>query len=217
MPLAGLRNELGKVFTPYTRELGSGVFQAVRNRNLISEHLPGADLPIKYDMLNGRPIKDWDPMTRMFNAISPISLSLDNTPGRTLLFNSGYDMRLSTYYSPRGEDLTDAPLIRSMFQQAIGAQNLERKLDKLSEDPKVLESLEIMQRDIQNGDRGTFETTDYYHNGKIDQIFQDARRRAWASIMYQPEVQVLINEQKEANKKRYQKTKETANIINMYK
>ena len=94
---------------------------------------------------------------------------------------------------------------------------LERKLDKLSEDPKVLESLEIMQRDIQNGDRGTFETTDYYHNGKIDQIFQDARRRAWASIMYQPEVQVLINEQKEAKKKRYQKTKETANIINMYK
>ena len=126
-------------------------------------------------------------------------------------------MRLSTYYSPRGEDLTDSPLIRSMFQQAIGAQNLERKLDKLSEDPKVLESLEIMQRDIQNGDRGTFEATDYYHNGKIDQIFQDARRRAWASIMYQPEVQVLINEQKEANKKRYQKTKETANIINMYK
>ena len=217
VPLAGLRNELGKVFTPYTRELGSGIFQAVRNRNLISEHLPGADLPIKYDMLNGRPIKDWDPLTRMFNAISPISLSLDNTPGRTLLFKSGYDMRLSTYYSPKGEDLTDSPLIRSMFQQAIGAQNLERKLDKLSEDPKVLESLEIMQRDIQNGDRGTFEATDYYHNGKIDQIFQDARRRAWASIMYQPEVQVLINEQKEANKKRYQKTKETANIINMYK
>ena len=217
VPLAGLRNELGKVFTPYTRELGSGVFQAIRNRNLISEHLPGADLPIKYDILTGRPIKDWDPLTRMFNAVSPISLSLDNTPGRTLLFNSGYDMRLSTYYSPRGEDLSDAPLIRSMFQQAIGMQNLERKLDKLAEDPKIIQSLEIMQRDIQNGDRGNFEATDYYHNGKIEQIFNEARRKAWASIMYQPEVQVLINEQKEANKRRYQKTKETANIINMYK
>jgi hypothetical protein len=47
IPLAGLRNELGKLFTPYTRELGSGIDQAIRNRNLAFEKLPGADLPIK--------------------------------------------------------------------------------------------------------------------------------------------------------------------------
>ena len=149
VPLAGLRNEMGRLVTPHMREINSGIFQSWRNRNLASENIPGVqELPIKYDMLNGRPIKDYDFMTRMFNAVSPISLNLDNTPGRRLLFDSGYDTRLSTYYAPDGTNLTDSPELRSMFQQAIGAQNLERQLDKLAENPKILASLETMHRDI---------------------------------------------------------------------
>ena len=220
IPLAGLRNELGKIFTPYTRELGSGIDQAIRNRNLITENIAGQPLPIKYDMLNGRPIKDHDFMTRMFNAVSPISLNLDNTPGRRLLFDSGYDTRLSTYYAPDGTNLTDSPEIRSMFQQAIGMQNLERQLDKLAENPKVLASLETMHRDIRNGNRGEYEGGDYFHNKKIDAIFQRARRTAWASIMQDPRIQSLMTEQREARKKRYRKTKETTNtqsILSIYK
>jgi len=220
IPLAGLRNELGKIFTPYTRELGSGIDQAIRNRNLITENIAGQPLPIKYDMLNGRPIKDHDFMTRMFNAVSPISLNLDNTPGRRLLFDSGYDTRLSTYYAPDGTNLTDSPEIRSMFQQAIGMQNLERQLDKLAENPKVLASLETMHRDIRSGNRGEYEGGDYFHNKKIDAIFQRARRTAWASIMQDPRIQSLMTEQREARKKRYRKTKETTNtqsILSIYK
>ena len=220
IPLAGLRNELGKIFTPYTRELGSGIDQAIRNRNLITENITGQPLPIKYDMLNGRPIKDHDFMTRMFNAVSPISLNLDNTPGRRLLFDSGYDTRLSTYYAPDGTNLTDSPEIRSMFQQAIGRQNLERQLDKLSENPKVLASLETMHRDIRNGNRGEYEGADYFHNKKIDALFQRARRTAWSSIMRDPRIQSLMTEQREAKKKRYRKTKETTNtqsILSIYK
>ena len=220
IPLAGLRNELGKIFTPYTRELGSGIDQAIRNRNLITENIAGQPLPIKYDMLNGRPIKDHDFMTRMFNAVSPISLNLDNTPGRRLLFDSGYDTRLSTYYAPDGTNLTDSPEIRSMFQQAIGMQNLERQLDKLAENPKVLASLETMHRDIRSGNRGEYEGADYFHNKKIDAIFQRARRTAWASIMQDPRIQSLMTEQREARKKRYRKTKETTNtqsILSIYK
>ena len=220
IPLAGLRNELGKIFTPYTRELGSGIDQAIRNRNLITENIAGQPLPIKYDMLNGRPIKDHDFMTRMFNAVSPISLNLDNTPGRRLLFDSGYDTRLSTYYAPDGTNLTDSPELRSMFQQAIGAQNLERQLDKLAENPKILASLETMHRDIRSGNRGEYEGADYFHNKKIDVIFQRARRKAWASIMQDPRIQSLQSEQREARKKRYRKTKETTNtqsILSIYK
>jgi len=220
IPLAGLRNELGKIFTPYTRELGSGIDQAIRNRNLITENITGQPLPIKYDMLNGRPIKDHDFMTRMFNAVSPISLNLDNTPGRRLLFDSGYDTRLSTYYAPDGTNLTDSPEIRSMFQQAIGRQNLERQLDKLSENPKVLASLETMHRDIRSGNRGEYEGGDYFHNKKIDALFQRARRNAWSSIMQDPRIQSLMSEQREVKKKRYRKTKETTNtqsILSIYK
>jgi len=220
IPLAGLRNELGKLFTPYTRELGSGIDQAIRNRNLITENIASDPLPIKYDMLNGKPIKDHSFMTRMFNMFSPISLNLDNTPGRKLIFNSGYDMRLSTYFGPDGTDLTNSPEIRSMFQKAIGDQNLERQLDKLAENPKILSSLEEMNRDIKSGRRGDYETIDYFHNMKIDQIFQKARKQAWASIMQEPMIQQLITEQREAKRKRYLKTKATTSmepILSIYK
>ena len=47
------------------REIGSGIDQSIRNRNLLFEMLPGEDLPIKYDMLNGSPIKPYDFMTRI--------------------------------------------------------------------------------------------------------------------------------------------------------
>jgi len=220
IPLAGLRNELGKIFTPYTRELGSGIDQAIRNRNLITENIAREPLPIKYDLLTGRPIKDHDFMTRMFNAFSPISLNLDNTPGRRLLFDSGYDSRLSTYYGPDGTNLTDSPILRSKFQKAIGEQNLERQLDKLAENPKVLASLKTMHEDIRSGRRGEYETKDYFHNKKIRLIFDKARRKAWASIREDQMLQDLIYEQKEAKKKRIRKTKETSNtqsILSIYK
>ena len=57
MPLAGIRNDLGKLFTPYMREINSGVFQSIRNRNLLFENLSVSQLPVKYDMLNGKPLK----------------------------------------------------------------------------------------------------------------------------------------------------------------
>ena len=219
VPLAGLRNELGNLFTPHMRELGSGIDQAIRNRNKISENLPGEDLPIKYDMLNGRPIKDHDFMTRAFNMFSPVQFNLDQGPGRQLLFNSGYDMRMSTYYSPDGHDLSDSPKIRSMFQQAIGKQNLERKLDKLSERPDVQHSLQVMQGHIRSGMRDQDATT-YKHNQLIHNAFEDARAKAWAAIHLEPEVQELIEAEKRAKIKQYKIEKQSRNvtpILSMYK
>ena len=213
VPLAALRADLGKLFTPYTRELGSGIDQALRNRNLISENLTGEQLPIKYDMLNGRPIKDHDFLTRAFNTFSPIQLNLDSSPGRQLLFDSGYDTRLSTYYSPNGDDLSDSPIIRSMFQQAMGRYNLEHKLNKLAEHPRVIASIAEMHKDIRDGNRGKFEAGDYYHNRKIDYEFQQVRRKAWANIMNDPRVTQLIRKQKEIGRARYRKTQQTTNLL----
>ena len=221
IPLSSLRNEMGKLFTPYTRELGSGIDQALRNRNLISEYLPGDDLPIKHDLLNGRPIKDHDFLTRAFNAVSPISLNLDMTPGRKLLFDSGYDIRMSTYYSPNGDDLSKDPRIRSMFQKAIGDQNLELKLNKLAENKRVIASIAQMNKDIRDGLRGDYEPSDYFHNQKIDLIFSEARNRAWASIMSDPTVYELVIKQRNQKIKRNRKTKETQGslqpILQIYK
>ena len=184
IPLAGLRNELGKLFTPYMREIASGVDQSIRNRNLILENFTDAEqrLPIKYDMLNGKPLKDWDFLTRAFNAVSPISLSLDQSPGRNFLFDSGYDLRQSTYYAPDGTNLTDLPKIRSEFQRAIGVQNLELELNKMAVDPKIIASMEQMYADIKAGKRSQYDARDYYHNIMLKRLFDRARRTAWANI-----------------------------------
>ena len=218
VPLAGLRNEMGKLLTPYMREINSGVFQSWRNRNLMSENIPGVnELPYKYDMLNGKPLKQYDFMTRAFNMISPISLNLEATDGRTFLFESGYDLRMSTFYAPDGTNLTDDPRIRSQFQQAIGQFNLERDLEKLSKDPKIIASIATMRADIRAGNRGQFNARDYYHNIVIDRLFKRARIAAWNSIKYREDIYAIIQEQKAKKQQQQFKSSQTYNLLNMYK
>ena len=215
IPLAGLRNEMGKLFVPHMREIGSGIDQSIRNRNLIMEMTTGDPLPIKYDMLNGQPIRNYDFFTRAFNAVSPVSLNLSVSPGRQFLFESGYDLRMSTYYAPDGTNLTDEPKIRSMFQKAIGDQNLERQLDKLATDARALASLAEMQKDIRDGNRAKYDARNYWHNGKIDQLFQQARKIAWAQIMDNPDVREIIDEQKNKKRAKLLKMRETTDILNL--
>ena len=169
-------------------------------------------------MLNGKPIRDWDFLTRAFNMVSPIQFNLDQGPGRQFLFDSGYDMRMSTYYSPDGHDLTDSPKIRSMFQKAIGDTNLERKLDKLAQDPKAIASLKQMQGFIRSGQRDL----DYlpYHQSRIKTLFDEARKRAWASIMNDPAVIELIEAEKRKDIREYKAEKSSRNIssvLSIYK
>ena len=220
VPLAGLRNELGRLFTPYMREINSGVIQSIRNRNLLTEQLVGKSLqlPIKYDMLKpNTPIKDWDFMTRLYNAGSPVSLNIVQSPGRQFLFNSGYDLRQSLYYAPDGTKLTDKPEIRSLYAQAIGEYNLELKLNKFAKDPKMIASLEQMHTDIKSGRRGEFDTKDYFHNRVIAREFYLAESQAWAKISKLPQVRQVILEQRQQEIARLNKRSDTANILNIYK
>ena len=214
VPLSGLRNELGKLFTPYTRELGSGIEDALRNRNLITENIAGEQLPIKYDLLNGKPIKDHDPMTRFFNAISPVSFNLDNSPARHFLFRSGFDLRTSTYYSPgpNSINLTNSPEIRSLYQKAIGDQNLEAQILKLSKEKRAQQSLLEMEKDIRDGNRGAFESKDYYHNRELSRIITEARKNAWWSLRNNPLVMDLTLEQTAKKQTRKEKTAQTSNV-----
>ena len=216
VPLAGLRNEIGKLFSPHMRELNSGWQDAIRNRNMITEQIAGANaLPIKYDMLNGQPVREYDFVTRMWNMFIPVPLNLDQGPGRKLLFESGYDLRLSTYYGADGTDLTDSPVLRSRFQQLIGNQNLELQLNKLAEDPRIIASIAKMNRDLRNGNRGNEPMDAYFHNKKIQQIFTRARRIAWAQMLNDAEVQKLLIESRAKAKANRQSLKETSSLLQM--
>ena len=217
VPLAGIRNDLGRLFTPYMREINSGVYQSIRNRNLITENLTSNQLPIKYDMLNGKPLKDWDFLTRAYNAVSPVSLNLDQSEGRNFLFDSGYDLRTSTYYAPDSTNLTDHPVIRSQFQRALGSLNLELKLNKLAKDPKIIASMKQMYDDIRSGKRAQFNARDYYHNRIIDRLFKDAKKQAWASIKDDTNIAKVIEIQRLEKIAQINKRSTSANILNIYK
>ncbi len=221
IPLAGIRNEFGKLITPYTRELGSGIEDAIRNRNLAFEKFPGEDLPIKYDLLNGKPIKEWDPLTRMWNAISPVQFNLDYSEGRNFLFRSGYDLRMSTYYSPgpNSINLTDSPMIRSKYQKAIGDLNLEKELTKLSRQKKIIASILEMEKDIRDGNRGNYESKDYYHNKMIGKLFTRARKQAWLNIQGEDLIQELSSKQIGRKLDRKRKTAQTSfeEVLTIYK
>jgi len=223
VPLAGLRNELGKIFTPYQRELNSGIFDAIRNRNLITEQLAGEEeLPIKYDILTGRPLKPYDFLTRIYRGFIPAGVSLDYSKGKQMLFDSGFDLRTSIYYAPDGTNLTDYPKIRSMFAEAIGKYNIQHQLDILADDPEILASIAEMKKDLRNGNRTLYEGKDYYHNMIINNLFRETRKKAWLDIIDDPFIQQLIAIESENKYQRQQKMITSANsnvnsVLTMYR
>ena len=209
------------------KELNCGWQDAIRNRNLITEGLDiKGGLPTKYDMLNGKPIRDWDFPTRMFNMFSPFAVNLDQGPGRKLLFESKYDLRTSTYSAPDGSlDLTDLPKVRSAYQKAIGDQNIEAKLNRLANDPKIINSMREMNADLNSGLREIDPMKAYFHNKKIKNLFDDAKKKAWAQIKQDPEIQALILEEKQKQIRMVQTLNRTTQfenseineILNVYK
>ena len=212
IPMSGLRNELGKLFNPHMKELGSGIGDSIRNRNQMFEMLAVDPIPVKFDMLNGQPIRDYDFVTRMYNMFSPIALNLDQGPGRKLLFDSGYDIRMSTYYGPDGTDLTDSPQFRSMFQQYIGEYNLELHLNKLAKDPKVIASLQQMYADQRAGLNHIEPMKAYFHNRLIRDLFNKARNRAWKKMMKDQGVMEIMRKDLESKRLERQRLKETSEI-----
>ena len=200
VPLSSLRNELGKLFNPYMKELNSGWESSFRNRNLFMEGLAGSDaLATKYDILTGNPIRDWDFPTRMVNAALPVNFSLDYSLGRKLFFDSKYDYRTTVYGYTYGNvtvSFKDHPKIRSMFAEAIGKQKPILELTLLAKDPRIIASVKQMQADIWNGNRARDPMKAYYHNDMIKAIFDNAKKKAWAKIKNEPEVIQLIKESK---------------------
>ena len=233
VPLSSLRNEMGRLVNPVMRELTSSWTDQIRNRNLLSENIAADELPIKYDILNGEAIRDWDVPTRLFNMISPVQLNFGDSAGRQLLRQSNYNVRMTVYSTPGATpiSLVDAPKVRSLFQKAIGDQNIERKLNELAKDPEIQESIARMNADrgfLGLGENRKNDPMTYPHNLRIKEIFDEARAEAWASLSNDPDVIAL--QQKAQNTAggnflrgygEYEAANETANreptIENMYR
>lgn len=216
VPLAGLRNDIGKAINPQMRELDKSFADAIRNRNLASESLTYEDLPKKYDFLTGKPLRDWNFLERIFNAISPIQFNLDGGPGRKLLIESQYDFKTSFTSTPAGYQqpavsLREHPRLRSAFMKAMGdyrdsrGRNLEQILDEIAGRPEVKASMAKLRRDQIRGVLGSREAKSlepmqsYLHNDLIKSTLETARKAAWAKVSQTPEAQAVIEETRRAN------------------
>ena len=215
VPLGGLRNEIGKVWSPHMRELSSDVGDAIRNRNLATEGLSADPLPIKYSMMDGEPLRDYDFLTRIVQSVLPVTFNLDYNEAQQILFAGGFDKTLSTFYSPTGINLTNSPRIRSMFQREIGKLRMDKDLKKLAKNPRILASIRQQQKDIREGRRGDYETIDYYHTKVFQAIMRKKRNQAWANLADNHLVKTLEREQREKKRLRYDRTQQT--LLAMYK
>ena len=192
IPLAGMRNEFGKWANPHMKELNSSMWDSIRNRNQATEFLSPEPLPEKSDILNGKPIRNWNIVGRSVNAISPVQLDIRNdTPGRRLLLDSNYDLK-STTYSYGGYSFVKDNHVRAHFQNAIGTvpvtvgfkkfKNVEEALNHLSSRDDVKNSLKDMKNDSRNPGNWDIDPNTYPHNTLIDNLMNQARSKAWAVI-----------------------------------
>ena len=192
LPLAGMRNEFGKWINPHMKELNSDMWSSIRNRNQFMEVFAGEKLPEKSDILNGKPIKNWNIIGRSFNAISPIQMDIRNdTPGRRLLLDSNYDLK-STTYAFGGYSFTKSAQVRAHFQNAIGTvpitvgykkfKNVEEALNYLATRQDVKNSMAEMKANVNNPASYDINPNTYPHNTLIDNIMNQAREKAWAKI-----------------------------------
>jgi hypothetical protein len=125
IPLSGMRNEIGKLLSPGMRELESGFWQSVGNRNLWADVVTnGSILPYRYDILNGEKIKDYDPITRLWNAISPFSINIGTNETRSWLMRSGINLKQTFNTGPNGESLEGEPALKSQYQFYMGQQEV---------------------------------------------------------------------------------------------
>jgi hypothetical protein len=180
VPLGGLRNEVGKLLSPGMRELESGFWQSIGNRNLWADIITeGEMLPFKYDLFSGEKINDYNPVQRLTNAILPVNLNIGTTPAKEFVFKSGINLKQTFHYGPNGEDLEGYPDIKSRFQFYMSQMGLEQQIQALMT-PQMIDSIKTMEEHKHQG--RTHSPSSYIHAKALKEVFTLAKRNAWVML-----------------------------------
>ena len=197
IPYAGLRNEIGKILNPHTKELNSGFWTTIRNRNQFMEHFTDDEnkLATKYSILDGSPINDFNLGERVFAGISPAAINFDGSKGGQILAKSQFDLSVTAMSAPDGTSLAEVPQIRSAYQRLIGQQGFGKALEKLSKQPRFIASMKQMEKDIKEGlhrKEPGINSMSYPHNKMIRKLLRKMQIKAWAQMKSDPAVMNLI-------------------------
>jgi hypothetical protein len=188
IPLGSMRNEIGKLLSPGMRELESGFWQSIGNRNLWADVVTkGQMLPYRYDQLNGEILRDWQPITRLTNAILPFNVNIGTSnETRELLFRSGVNLKQTFNTGPNGENLEGHPDLKSKFQFYMGQENVEAEITEFfNKFPQMKQSILEMEKDRTAGEN--YEPRNTLHADQLRNILRNAKRRAWTSLLHDEE------------------------------
>jgi hypothetical protein len=104
-----------------------------------------------------------------------------------------------------------------MFQKAIGDQNLEAVFDKMAQEESIQISLAEMNYYRKNG-MSDVEPRSFPHYKRIAKAFDKAKKKAWASLKNDNDVQKLIIEERNQKLKNREANQGTIDkIINIPK
>jgi hypothetical protein len=187
VPLSSMRNEIGRFFNPGMRELEAGFVDSIKNRNLWAGEV--AELPYRYDVLNGQPLRMWDAPTRMWNAVMPFQINHEASETRQMLWRSMYDVKTTVNTMP--DNVGEIPTsLKSRWQYLIGKQNIESQLEKLFKNKQILASIVKMEQDRDAGK--PYDAMSYQHNDQIRSIFYKAKRNALLELQQDSEASALL-------------------------
>ena len=147
----------------------------------------------RYDQLNGEILRDWEPLTRLTNAILPFNLNIGATnETRELLFRSGVNLKQTFNTGPNGENLEGHPDLKSKFQFYLGQENVEAEITALFEKyPDMKESILEMEKDRAKGEN--YEPRNTLHANQLQTIFRNAKRRAWTALLHDEKIGTKAN------------------------
>lgn len=193
IPLSSMRNEIGRFFNPGMRELEAGFWDSIKNRNLWAGEL--AELPYRYDVLDGSPLRMWDVPTRMWNAVMPFQINPVASQTRATLWRSLFDLKVSVNTMPGGDGEIPANL-KSKWQYLIGKQNVEAQLAKLFQSRQIQDSILVMEADRDSGRGAGNDPMTYLHNQEIKRIFDRAKRNALIELQQDAEASAILYQAK---------------------
>ena len=144
-------------------------------------------LPYRYDQLNGEILKDWQPITRLTNAILPFNVNIGTSnETRELLFRSGVNLKQTFNTGPNGENLEGHPDLKSKFQFYMGQENVEAEITEFfNKFPEMKQSILEMEKDRTAGEN--YEPRNTLHADQLRNILRNAKRRAWTSLLHDEE------------------------------
>jgi len=211
VPLAGARNELGRIMSPALRETNDEMFELIRNRNRFMDafQLPGK-LPLAYDWIDGKPIGEPDSIwTRLWNATMPMKVSDGLSPERQFLVDVQYDARPTFQRNSEGVEYTPAErseLFNLMGQQGYFKAKLKEIMNSYDakEWKKGIQERQRLGRPI---DPNNWENL-YY---QIDLALADAKRLAEGSLSNRRDID--IRQVAEAEEEQAQRRGESLPIL----